>query len=231
MTTHEVREAVLTSSSAEARARLFVDRRLREVRGLIGDRQAAFFLQAMPLIAPEAPWDVLSTPFENVIRGDARRNKYQHYAGLASNVAPRPTIDGLLGQDQRDQPTWETEIHRTGYISVLYRDIQIQRIGDVDRFVVHSGTCDIFRAFCHMLKELLDVSATDVPYLLACAYLNAEGTCIWTNSRLGKFSEPYKKKEILWPEHLRATGANPMVIAESLCLEMFNAFGFKQVVK
>jgi hypothetical protein len=231
MTTHEVREAVLTSSSAEARARLFIDRRLREVRGLMADRQAAFCLQAMPLIAPEAPWDVLSTPFENVIRGDTRRNKYQHYADLASNVAPRPTIDGLLGQDQRDQPTWETEVHRTGYISLLYRYIQIERVSDVGRFVVHSGTCDIFRAFCHMLKEFLDVSATDVPYLLACAYLNAEGTCILTNPRWGKFPEPYKKKEILWPEHLRATGDDPMVIAERLCLEMFNAFGFKQVVK
>lgn len=44
MTIHEVREAVLTSSSAEARARLWVDCRLREVRDLIGERQGAFFL-------------------------------------------------------------------------------------------------------------------------------------------------------------------------------------------
>jgi len=231
MTTHEVREAVLTSSSAEARARLFVERRLLEVRDVVGARQAAFFLQAMPLISPESPWDVLSTPFENVLRGEARRNKYPHYADLASNVAPRPTIDGLLGQDQREQPTWETEVHRTGYISLLYRGIQVHRVGEIDRFVVHSGTCDIFRAFCHMLKEFLDVSATDVPYLLACAYLNAEGTCIWAESRWGKFSDPYKKKDILWPEHLRATGTDPMTIAESLCLEIFNAFGFKQIVK
>jgi len=231
MTTHEVREAVLTSSSAEARARLFVEHQLLDVRGVLGDRQAAFLLQAMPLIAPEAPWDALSTPFENVIRGDARRNRYKHYADLASNVAPRPTIDGLLGQDQHDRPTWETEVHRTGYVSLLYRDIQVHRVGEVDRFVVHSSTCDIFRAFCHMLKELLDASATDVPYLLVCAYLNAEGTCVWTESPWRKFSDPYKKKDILWPEHLRATGTDPMAIAESLCLEMFNAFGFKQVVK
>lgn len=231
MTTHEVREAVLTSSSAEARARLFVERRLLEVRDLIGDRQAAFFLQAMPLISPESPWDVLSTPFENVLRGDARCNKFQHYADLTSHVAPRPTIDGLLGLDQREQPTWETEVHRTGYISLLYRDIQVHRVTEVDRFVVHFGTCDIFRAFCHMLKEFLDVSATDVPYLLACAYLNAEGTCVWTESPWRKFSDPYKKKDILWPEHLRATGTDPMAIAESLCLEMFNAFGFKEIVK
>ena len=36
MTTHEVREAVLTSSSAEARARLFIEHRLLEVRNMDG---------------------------------------------------------------------------------------------------------------------------------------------------------------------------------------------------
>jgi hypothetical protein len=230
MTAHKIREAVLTSASAEARARLFVERRLSEVRGDLGDRQAAFSLQAAPLIAPEASWDVLSTPYENVIRGDARRNKYRGYADLASNVAPRPTIDGLLGQDKHGPPTWETEVHRTGYVSLLYRDIQVRNVSGVDRFVVHSGTCDIFRAFCQILMEFFEVSATDVPYLLASAYLNAEGTCVWAESLPESFSEPYKKKEIFWPEHLRGTGANPREIGESISREMFNAFGFKQIV-
>ncbi|MGO9445115.1 MAG: helix-turn-helix domain-containing protein [Thiobacillaceae bacterium] len=230
MTTHEVREAVLTSSSAEARARLFVDRRLREVRELIDERQPAFFIQAMPLIAPEVPWDVLSTPFETLIRGDARRNKF-HYVDLASNYAARPTIDGLLGEDQHDSPTWETEVHRTGYISLLYRNSNVEPINNVDRFILHVGICDIFGAFCHMIKECLELSATDVPYLLTCTYLNAEGTCMWTSNVWHKFSAPYKKKDITWPEHFRATGSDPMVIAESLCLKMFNAFGSKGVVK
>jgi hypothetical protein len=229
MTTHELREAVLTSSSAEARARHFVERRLIEARDSLGNRQAGFFLQSMPLISPEPPWDVFSTPFENVIRGDVRRNTYRHYANLASDVAPRPTIDGLMGQDHRDPTTWQTEVHRTGYFSLLYRNIQTERIGDVDRFVLHSGTCDIFHAFCHMLKDFLDVSGTDVPYLLACTYFNSAGTCIWTDSRWAKFSEPYRKNEIVWPEHFRQTGADPMTIAGKLCVEMFNAFGFKAI--
>ncbi|MDP2132262.1 MAG: ATP-binding protein [Sulfuritalea sp.] len=231
MTTHEVRESVLTSSSAEARARMFLDHRLREVCESIGDRQPALFLQAVPLIAPEPAWDVLNTPFENVIRGNARRDQYQHYAELASSNAPVPTIDGILGQDQREQPLWETEVHRTGYISLLYRDIQVHKVGEVDRFVLHSGDTDVFRAFCHMLRECLEVAATDVPYVIAATYLNAEGTCLWTESRRMKFSMPYKKKNIVWPIHLRPTGSDAMEIAERLALGLFNAFGFKEVVK
>jgi len=228
MTTHELREAVLTSASAEARARNYVERRLFEVRESL-DSQPAFFLQAMPLIAPETPWDVLTQPYEDVVWGHRRRNLFQHFADLASNVAPRPTIDGILGRGQLEPPTWETEIHRTGYASALYRDIRVERVGNVDRYVFHSGMCDVFRAFCYLLKELLDVSGTDVPYLVTAVCLNAKGTCIWTNVAFNRFSEPYAKSEIRWPEHLRPTGADPMPIADRLCLEMFNAFGFRKV--
>jgi len=81
-----------------------------------------------------------------------------------------------------------------------------------------------------MLKEFLGASATDVPYLIACAYLNAEGTCLWTESRMTKFSDPYPKKEIVWPEHHRPTGTDPTEIGEALRVEMFYAFGFRQVL-
>ena len=100
----------------------------------------------------------------------------------------------------------------------------------VESRVVHRGTCDVFKAFCHMLKELLDVSGTDVPYLIKSTYLNARGTRLWTQSRWKNLSEPYEKKDILWPEHLRATGADPISIAEDLSLEMFNAFGLRQII-
>lgn len=231
MTTHEVREAVLTSSSAEARARMFLDQRLREVRETIGDGQPALFLQAVPLIAPEPPWDVFSNQFETVIRGTARQGGYKDYADLASSTAPVPTIDGIAGQNRRENPSWETEVHRTGYISLLYWDVQMERVGEVDRFVLHSGDTDVFRAFCHMLRECLDVTATDVPYVIFATYLNAEGTCIWTESRMTKFSAPYNKNSIVWPVLLRPTGSDPMEIAERLALGLFNAFGFKEVVE
>lgn len=230
MTTHEIREAVLTSASAEGRARLFVERRLGEVRDSIGSAKV-FFLQAMPLIAPQSSWDVLSTPFEDVLRGGVRRGKFRYFADLATGYAPRPTIDGLLAEDKRDNPTWETEVHRTGYISLLYQNEVKTEFEGVERPIVTSGTCDLFRAFCHILKESLEVSGSDLPYLLACTYLNAQGTCLFVREFPKTFSNPCMKRDIVWPEHLRATGTDPMEIAESLCLRLFNAFGCRKIVK
>ena len=229
MTTHEVREAVLTSASAEARARQRVERRLMEVQELVGRLKAAFLLQAVPLIAPETSWNVLDPSFERALRGDSRRNRY--LISLASDVAPRPTIDGLLGRDGRDSPTWETEVHRTGYVSAFYRKVQVERIGEVDQFVVHTGYCDFFRAFCELLKEVWVAANDDLPYLISCAYLNAVGTRLWTQSILQKYSDPYEKREIVWPEHLRSPGEDPITIAEALCTELFNAVGYKEVIK
>lgn len=186
----------------------------------------------MPLIAPESAWNVIDiADYENVLRGSTQRYQYKRYCNLTSNIAPRPTIDGLIEKDQREKPNWETEVHRTGYVSVLYRGIYTKKVGDVTRNVLHSGYCDLFRAFCHLLKELLDVSGTDVPYLVSCAYLKAKGTCIETETSDDIYSDPYEKEEILWPEHVRATGTDPMTIAEALSLELFNAFGFKEVEK
>lgn len=233
MTTHEIREAVLTSATAEGRTRALIARKLADVRqdGRMTGGKPAFFLQAAPLIPPEPAWDVLSEPFENVVRGINRQKKSQYYATLESNMSPRPTIDGLLGQDQRHMPSWQTEIHRTGYLSLFYWDIQTHP-DNPKCHMVHSNTCDIFKAFCDMLKESLEVSATDVPYLISCAYLNAADTCIWSESHRGRhFSEVYGKPDIIWPEHFRAAGADPMAVAERLILEMFNAFGFKEIVR
>lgn len=229
MTTHEVREAVLASASAEARARLYLQRRVAEVRNTLEDHKPAIFIQAMPMMSLESAWDILDTNYENVLRGGTRRGKFQYYYDLASDTAPRPTIDGLLGRDQRTDPTWETEIHRNGYVSVCFTGIQVEKVGDADRYTLHSGYCGLFKSFCHLLVEVWSVSGTDLPYGISSVCLNAKGTCLFIHGAWPKFSEPYRKQEIVWPEHVRLTGQNPMEIADAMCTEMFNAFGFKQV--
>jgi hypothetical protein len=235
MSTHEIREAVLSTASAEAWARQFVERRLGEIRSNLVDQKPAFFLQAMPMISPEIPWDVLSKPFEDAIRGSSRRNKFKSM-NLESGIALRPTIDGVLSRDRRDRPNWELEVYRTGYVSLLYRDIQFEspRNGE-SGYYVHSGYCDLFQAFCHLLKELLEVSKTDVPFLMMCNLVNAEGTRLWVKEHRSFMGvperEPYKKNEIGWPVHIKVTGADPMLIAKDWGRELFNAFGLREVVE
>ncbi|HEV8552648.1 MAG TPA: hypothetical protein VGR65_04575, partial [Casimicrobiaceae bacterium] len=70
---------------------------------------------------------------------------------------------------------------------------------------------------------------SDVPYLIACTYLNAAGTRLWRNVDFDKLSAPCRKRNITWQEHIRATGEDSSAIANALCLEMFNAFGFRKV--
>lgn len=227
MSAYEIREAVLTSSSAEARAREYVGNRLAQRRQ--DSDKPALFVQAMPLMSPDRPWDVFSTSVTAAVRGDARRGKYYHFSDLASNVDPVPTIDGILGKDQREQPAWETEVHRNGYASVYAVNTQTLKILDVDRYVVHSGTCQYIAAFCQLLAELWDATSTDVPYVIACAYLNATGVCLAYKTQWNHFSAPYARREIVWPEHFRRTGDDTSAISESLSAQLFNAFGQKCV--
>lgn len=221
MTTHEVREAVLASATAEGRARWQADKRLLEVRGLLAEFGGipAFFIQAVPLIKPESSWNVLDTRYEDVVTGNTRGQTLGYFA-LSSSIPPTPTIDGVIGKDRFDNPKWETEVHRTGYVSAFYRDIQRYEEG----YYLRQIYCHLFRSFCELLKELWDVSGTDVPYLVSCAYLNGRGTTLYARP-----NDPakYTKNDILWPEHIRSTGEDPMLIAEELCSELFHAFGLR----
>jgi hypothetical protein len=231
MTTHEIREAVLSTASSEERARQFVRRRLAEARDSIGNRPA-IFIQAAPLITPETTWDVYSDSFANVLRGDKRWSEYgtfAHYALCSRGSGLRATIDGLVGTDGQQPPEWETEVHRTGYVSAFYTAIESVKFQDGKHHpVLHSGYVVLFKSFCQMLSDFLEVANGDVPYLIACSLLNAGGIYYRATGRYsGGMRGPYPKQEITWPEHLRSTGDKPSTIADALSLEMCNAFGYR----
>lgn len=225
MSTHEIREAVLTSESANAKARQFVERQRLEARRLNGPVRPALFMQAMPLIAPAVRWAVLSEIFETVVRGDARQ-KLQHPYGLVTSSTPRPTIEGVRGE--RDSK-WRTEIHSTGYISMTFWDIW--RSDANVPYVIDLDAQDVFRAFCHLLNEALSVSGTDVPYLVTCAYFNASSTCVVLSAQHSAQSAICDQGEIVWPEYVRATGEDASSIAEDMIEDLYHAFGLKTAPK
>jgi hypothetical protein len=221
MSTHEVREAVLTAASASDRARLYAANRLSEVRA---DHAGipVFVLQAVPLITPEEKWNVLDKAFINALRGEHGYRDYSGYS-LHSMIAPTPTIDGLMGSNARQSWLWRSDVHRTGYVSVLHGAC---RMNETEGYVVDASVGGLFKAFCSLLSDVWKAAASDLPYLISCAYLNASTTRLGrSNSSFRGMSDFYDKPDLIWPEHIRLIGDDPMPIADELLSELFNAFG------
>lgn len=231
MSTHEIRESVLTAASAEARARHFIQNRLDELRS--NESSGGYpllFLQAMPLIAPESQWDILSTELISMMSGHDRYQGYVRFSLSTNDV--RPTIDGLRGRGSEGQASFETELHRNGYLSLLIRvpKDELPNSARTQAHVFYHSYQEVFRVFAEMLEHAWRITGTDVPYLIKCLCLNARGMHMRTQTTITHISLPFEKQDLVWPEHLRATGEKPMPIADAMFLELYNAFGFSKIV-
>jgi len=177
MSTHEIRESVIASMSAQEKAKTYIKERERDIcRYLKKANEPLFLVQAMPLIDLEQPINMYDERLIDVLRGPlngpSRRDKYRLYADLCSDIAPRLTIDGLLGRDQRENPNWWTEIHRNGYMSVAFRHVETYD----GVHIINRGHCEIFQAFCDMVTEAWSTLEIDLPHAIACVYLDAKGS-------------------------------------------------------
>lgn len=228
MTTHEIRNSVMESLSAEEKAKNYLNEKEADIRDYFLDNTPSFIIQAMPLISLESSWDIFDKKIEKIMLGDSRR--YNYLYDLASNMMPRPTIDGLLGRDQRDNPNWQTEIHRNGYVSLVYKNQFPSLLENSKTFIIHSGFEKLFDSFLGMVEELLTVTNTDVPYIISCKYIGANKTHLFSDNLLGNYSEVYGKEDIIFPFHYRQVGEPMNSIAGQLCLELFNAYGFKNIL-
>jgi hypothetical protein len=223
MTTHEVRDTVLSSATSEGQARNYaLQEEYEALEYLIGDKPA-FLLQAVPLLSLETSWDVLAEPIEKIIRGEGRNSMYNYnHFSLESAIRPTPTLKGVMGRESRDlaQP-WITEIHRTGFVQAVYMDIQAKS-DDPTKFALHEGYADLFRAFCDLCDSLWKETQTDIPYLFRNKYFNAEQTVFWIQH---KNTSPYAKRVIAWPEQSHHAGEPLESIHKTWTQQLFHAFG------
>ncbi len=225
MTTHEIRDTVLSSATSEARARNFaIEEEIEALTYVIGEKPA-FLLQAMPLLPTETPWDVLSEPIEKIVRGEGRTNKYKYdHFNLASTIRPTPMLNGVMGRESHENGYWITQIHRNGFVQGVYMDIQ-EASNEPDKLFLHDGYADLFRAFCDLCNSLWKATQTDIPYLFRLKYFNAERTVFLADDRRNKFTGAYGRRVIPWPEQIRQVGESLETIHRTWTEQLFHAFG------
>lgn len=230
MTTYEIKQSVMASFSAEETVKAYFHLREADILSYFLDATPTFILQAMPLISLESSWNVLDEKIEKIVRGTSGNSSSYIYE-LASSIAPQPTLDGLRGQGSRDKPDWVTEVHRNGYISVVFKNQSQCYEKDNESYLVHSGSCLLFSNFMEFVEKLTDATNTDLPYIISCKYYGAKMTRLATKKLWDRFTKPYYKDEIIFPLHYRMPGQPFEEIADILSGELFNAFGLKEVTE
>jgi hypothetical protein len=226
MTTHEIRDAVLSSATSEGRARSYALSQEAEALEYIIQNRPSFLLQAMPLLPLESPWDVLKDAVIKLVKGDNRSGKYKHdHLCLVGSSSPRPTINGIIGCKSRDSNSWFLEVHRNGFFQVIYSDID-KAHHDETKYVIHDGYVDLFRSFCDLCESIWIETQTDIPYLFRCKFFNATKTMFLINDRFArKFTEDYGRASIEWPEQFRQVGEPLEQIWRTWTEQLFHAFG------
>ena len=225
MSTNEIRQSIMQTLTLEETVKKYFLNKEEDIRNYFLNETPTFLIQAMPIIPLEPLLDVFDEKIENIIKGSY--TDYSKTFSLASNIIPTATIDGILGTDSREEPTWQTEIHRNGYVSYVYRNQFTANDGK--GYLVHSDFKYFFHAFVIFIDTILSVTKTDLPFIVSCKYFGANRTRMLVEKPFTKYSALYFKEEILFPLHYRQIGESFVKIADSLLLELFNSYGFKKV--
>ena len=103
-------------------------------------------------------------------------------------------------------------------------DIQ-QAPNDANIFILHDGYADLFEAFCDLVESLWRETQTDIPYMFRLKYFNAEKTSFLSSDRPQKFTSPFGRRIIVWPEQFRQVGEPIETIYRIWTKMLFHAFG------
>jgi hypothetical protein len=232
MSTHEIREAVLSSVSAEDRARATARVHLARAQNSSVPGHGSFFLQAVPLLTRVEEIDALSPVVFEILMDETRRNKFP-YIDLVCDQKPRPTIEGVRGMNERNLSKSTVSVHRTGYVSARVDVRHVDQSAGGEKFlIIFDATCQVFSAFATIINDLVRKAPVDMPYLMTAYYSGAGITRLIANAGGSERAFSYTEShDITWPEHFRNSGEDANVVAEMQARELFNAYGLPNVVK
>ncbi|GJL77653.1 MAG: hypothetical protein NPINA01_06420 [Nitrospinaceae bacterium] len=224
MDTHQIRETVLKTASAEDKAILYLIKMEKDLIKYERSKQESLLvIQAMPIIAPEVPWDVLSEEMRNRVWNHS--GSYAQWGfGLNCMHKPRPSLDGIRGQETQENEIFSVHVHRNGYIAVCYKHENEDNMPDKKRSF-HKEFGDFFDSFCELCTDLISITQNDVPYLMSCKYHFALNTYFCQKEHIGYNSYgPFGKRTMTWPEQIRQPGEDFQFIADRWFEGMYHAF-------
>lgn len=232
MNSFDIREAVLSSATAEATARAYTDAR-RSKLSQWARGKPSMLLQAMPLIPIEGPWDTTTAGFKNIFIGHTRSGTcgFNETFELRDLNSGRPTIDGRRGHGPSDraEPRWATEIHRNGYIEASHQ-LGVTPIRSANTPVVYDDHWLLFRSFCSICTDAWTLQSLDHPYAFRACILHAHGVVLAKSGERSaqgftSYSDPFKESEMSWPDVIRSPGDDPAMVVREWYEIMSQAFG------
>ena len=232
MTTHQIREAVLSSLSAEARAIKYMEDMQEDIciYDHPGKGASTILLQAIPLIQPEEPWDVLNESIQQIIK-----KSYDHPVAWHLNLScygVRPTLKGIKGESSGDDPKYFLEVHKQGYISVAYfvfpESIQFETYPQIPQnsILLYPNYSVLFEAFFQKCSDILNALEYDATYILRLRYIDGKGTYLHYPKNIGqRVFGPLIRDNIYFSDQLKKVGEDFESFAGIWGKELFHAFG------
>jgi hypothetical protein len=118
MTTQEIRDAALSTLTGEQQARAYAREVCEEQKDELISSEPVFLLQAAPLLRLDSAWDVTNGEFSNVMLGNNRRAEREDFY---SPNRRSPPLRGIRAVDDKTNPTMILEVHRNGYVGVIFK--------------------------------------------------------------------------------------------------------------
>jgi hypothetical protein len=188
-----------------------------EVSSLDYKSMTTLLLQAVPLTPLEPEWPI-HTERRRILRPLERS-----HAGLAWGLAPprRLTMSGmeLRGHVGSSRSPTLLAFHCTGQVAAtLTVRSSCQGRDGQDKRVLEQEQVELILKYLEVCDLALEAMETDVPYLLQCKILEANGLFLeWSNV-------PYRRTELRWPIVVRDAGHSFTELYRDLRDRLYFAF-------
>jgi len=222
MTVQEIRDSVLFSSNIEKTAIQIAQEEELDILDYYVKNEPIFILQAVPLLNLEIPIDVQSKIVQDIIRG-ATRSSGGNFC-INSMIRPTPTMKGIMGSNSRSNREWISEIHRNGFIQLVYFIRSYNQSGST-KYFLYDTHIELFRTFFDFCEEIWNKLGIDLQYLMRCKIINANGLIYYPDNNFRSTEGVFERNQIVFQNQTKNIGDNLISIFEIWEEQFYNVQG------